>query len=191
MPRSSAILAGVALLTLAATSPLIDPTPDGCDAYLQYDGTVCISTRRAMSPSALLILGESARKSVRSIDAWRKHDARLIEAEIPTNIRLPGPNGKVMRKADLVRDIRRRMAVTRVIDSITVAIRVDTLTTDSAIVRSRQFFSRMVAMPDSTQRRRFSSVTHREIWVLRAGRWGMRNFTEENQVASWVDETPK
>jgi len=88
-------------------------------------------------------------------------------------------------------DLKRRMAMTRSIDSIVVAIRIDTLRADSAVVRSRQWFSRVMASPDSTTRRRFTGVTHREIWRKRGDRWSRESFSEGNQVARWVGEPKK
>ena len=165
-----------------------DPSPTDCDAYLYYDGKLSLRRNRPFRPEELVLIGESTRKSVGLTNAWKARDPEAFAASTPDSFRLTLPNGTVMTRKDMVADVRRRMDMVRSIDSITVAVRVDTLAADSAIVRSRQFFSRVLAMPDSTIRRRFSSVTHREVWARNGERWALKGFTEENQVTRWVDE---
>ncbi len=137
------------------------------------------------------VLLEACRKATRGISAWKTRDAEGFLADTPKDFTYKRPDGSVVTRADMVADLVRRMAMTVSIDSIVVALRVDSLQADSAIIRSRQTFVRVIAMPDGARRRRITGVTHREVWRRRDDLWALKGFAEEDQVARWEDETGK
>lgn len=118
---------------------------------------------------------ESAKASARYMRGWALRDAKVCL-----------PDGDPAS----VGNLQQRMAITKAIDVLTVDVEVESATERSAIVFARQRFSRMLSLPDGTQRKRITSVTHREQWERVEGRWRLIRFTEEDQTANWEDETP-
>lgn len=186
------VLAALVITTLLAGRAFAgDPAPPDCDVVIQFDGKIrpCAWKIRSLDEEAILY--EACRKTVNGIEAWKARDGNRFHSDTPAKFSYKRPDGTTVTRSDMVADQQRRMAMTRFIDSIVVAVRIDTLRADSAIVRSRQWFSRVIAQPDSTLRRRFTGVTHREIWRKKDGGWTMESFAEENQIARWVDEDKK
>lgn len=115
---------------------------------------------------------ESARASLRYMRGWKLRDAKLsIPEESPARS-----------------NIQRMMDMTKSIDYLTVEIEVDGVRGNDAVVLSRQKFSRLLRLPDGTERRRITSVTHRETWEKTGQGWKMKGFTEQDQTARWEDE---
>jgi len=117
---------------------------------------------------------ESARASTRYMRGWKLRDAKVSVTE--------GPPQEVSR-------VQRLMDMTRFIDYLSVEIEVDSVKANEAIVFSRQKFSRMLRLPDGKERRRVTSVTHRENWEKTPEGWKMKGLTEQDQTARWEDET--
>jgi len=117
---------------------------------------------------------ESAKASTRYMRGWKLRDAKVSVAE--------GPPQEVSR-------VQRLMDMTKLIDYLSVEIEVDSVKGNEAIVFSRQKFSRMLRLPDGKERRRITSVTHREIWEKTAQGWKMKGLTEQDQTARWEDGT--
>lgn len=189
-PRAGLVLLSVLAIAafLAGHAFATDPMPPDCDVVVQFDGKIRPCGWKIRSLDEQAILYEACRKAANGIESWKARDADRFHSDTPADFSYKRPDGTAVTRGDMVADQRRRMGMTRSIDSIVVAVRIDTLRADSAIVRSRQWFSRVIAQPDSTLRRRFTGVTHREIWRKRADRWTLESFAEENQVARWVDE---
>jgi len=116
---------------------------------------------------------ESARASARYMRGWALRDAKVCL-----------PDGDAASVANL----QQRMTMTKAIDALTVDVEVASAAENSAIVLTRQRFSRLLRLPDGTERKRINSVTHREQWERVEGRWRLARFTEEDQTARWEDE---
>lgn len=134
---------------------------------------------------------ESANAARRSQTAWLKRDAGLFLQGTDPSFTLKRPNGAVMTFADLKADIERRMAMTKSIDYMRSRVEVISVEGNHATVLSHQDWSRVLVLGEGQERRRITTVTHREQWEKTAQGWKMLDFKEENQTARWEDEPAK
>lgn len=127
---------------------------------------------RGLCGDELAVGMESARASLRYMRGWKLRDAKLsIPEESPARS-----------------NVQRMMDMTKSIDYLTVEIEVVGVRGNDAVVLSRQKFSRLLRLPDGKERRRITSVTHRETWEKTGEGWKMKGFTEQDQTARWEDE---
>lgn len=131
---------------------------------------------------------ESARNGARTLRAWRLRDPDLYLADVPADFSYQRPDGVKITRADLFADVKQRMAMTTCIDSFTFEIEVESAKQGKAVVLSRQKWSRMLRQTESPERRRLTSVTHRETWEKVGGVWKSTGFTVHDQVARWEDD---
>jgi hypothetical protein len=117
---------------------------------------------------------ESTKASLRYMRGWKLRDAKI---SIPDES--PGRS-----------NVQRMMDMTKSIDYLSVEIEVDSVNGNEAVVFSRQRFSRLLRLPDGKERRRITSVTHRETWAKTERGWKINGFTEHDQTARWEDEAP-
>jgi hypothetical protein len=118
---------------------------------------------------------ESARASALVLRGWKLRDARVFLGDAPSALR---------------EDVQRRMAMTKSIDYLRIDIAVESVKSSQAIVLSQQQFSRLLRLPDGKERRRITSVTHRETWEKSDKGWKLKGFTEQDPTARWEDEKP-
>lgn len=116
---------------------------------------------------------ESAKAAALAIHAWKVRDAKLFLSE------------PAMRD-----NVQRRMEMTKSIDQLRIDVEVEAVKGNEATVLTSQKFSRLLELPDGKERRRITSVTHRETWERSDKGWKLKGFTEENQTARWEDERP-
>ncbi len=115
---------------------------------------------------------ESGKASARYMYGWTKRDAKIS---------VGGASEEAAR-------VQRMMDMTVSIDYLHVEIEVVAVAENGATVLARQKFSRMLRLPDEKERRRITSVTHRETWEKAGDKWVMKGFVEEDQTAKWEDE---
>jgi hypothetical protein len=115
---------------------------------------------------------ESAKAQARYMRGWKLRDAKTSVGEGQQEIER----------------VQRLMNMTKSIDYLSIDIEVDSVKDNEAIVFSRQKFSRVLKLPDGKERRRITSVTHRETWEKHAAGWKLKGFTEQDQTARWEDE---
>ena len=80
--------------------------------------------------------------------------------------------------------------MTKSIDYLKIEIEVEGVKGNEATVLAKQKFSRVLSLPEGKERRRISSVTHRESWERAEKNWKLKGFTEQDQSAEWEDEKP-
>jgi hypothetical protein len=126
--------------------------------------------------------------------AWEKRDARLMfegppEMGIDTSAIIKSPDGRSISREANIADLQRRMDMTTRIDTMrTVVDSIFFTPGDTAVVYSSQRFVRMMKLPGQPERRRISSVVHRQRFHLAAGKWAAAGPIEELQPqARWAD----
>jgi len=117
---------------------------------------------------------ESAKTSARYMRGWALCDARVSL----------GREGS----PEQIANVQRLMTMTKSVDYITIDVEVESAGDDEAIVRTHQAFSRVLRLPDGSDRRRITTVTHREQWQKVDERWTLKSFTEHDATARWEDE---
>ena len=168
--RTIAHLALVALLLISSASGQQLMQGGRLEVRTEKIHAGCLD--RGLCGDELAVGMESAKASLRYMRGWKLRDAKLsIPDESPARS-----------------SIQRMMDMTKSIDYLTVEIDVDGVRDNDAVVLSRQRFSRLVRLPDGKERRRITSVTHRETWEKTGQGWKMKGFTEQDQTARWEDE---
>ena len=142
---------------------------------LNIDKLINGCIERGLCADELAVGTESAKASTQVLRAWKLRDAKLFLGNQPSPLR---------------DDVQRRMNTTTSIDYLKIEIEVESVKGNEAIVLSRQNFSRLLLLTDGKERRRITSVTHREVWDRVDKTWTLKKFTEQDPKAAWEDEKP-
>lgn len=147
--------------------------PDDKTLEVRVDRVIAACIEHGRCGDELAVGLESARASTQFMRGWKLRDAKVSLPDAPQAV---------------LDDVQRRMSTTTAIDFLTVDIEVESVSGNQAVVNARQRFSRLIQVAPSTNRRRISSVRHREVWKKDGGVWTLQEFTEHDQEARWADE---
>jgi len=172
LSRLNSLLSQILLVAITTCAQAQSAGPDK-NLEVRVNKVLAGCVERGLCAPHLEVGLESAKASARYMRGWALRDARACL-----------PDGDAASVANL----QQRMTMTKAIDALTVDVEVESATENSAIVFTRQRFSRMLRLPDGTERKRITSVTHREQWERVENRWRLRTFTEQDQTAKWEDE---
>ena len=163
---------GSILICLAAASLLVAQEIVDKNLEVRTNRVIAGCLAKGQCGDELTVGMESAKAQTRYMRGWKLRDAKTAVGEGPQEIER----------------VQRLMNMTKSIDYLSIDIEVDSVKGNEAIVFSRQKFSRLLKLPDGKERKRITSVTHRETWEKNATGWKMKGFTEQDQTARWDDE---
>jgi hypothetical protein len=132
----------------------------------------------------------------RADSAWDQRNARLMfeGSDVPgdTVATIRTSDGRSVSREANIADLQRRMDMTTRIDTMrTVVDSILFVPGDTAVVYSSQKFVRWMKVGEQPERRRISSVVHRQRFHRAAGKWSWAGPIEElNPQARWADDPP-